>query len=137
MANELQVLVVEDRWMLADAFRLVLEGESDIASLLPVTGVEAIAVCRSARPDVILVDADLRDTDGFALVGQIRLACPDSRVVMLSELPDRDLENRAAEVGASSLVSTRRAAEDLPGMVRQLAAGGRPFDLRERGTDLG
>ena len=137
MAKKLQVLIVEDRWMLADAFRLVLEGESDIDSLPPVTGVEAVEVCRNARPDVVLVDADLRDTDGFALVGQIRLACPDSRVVMLYELPDRDLEKRAAVVGASSLISTRLAAEDLPGMVRQVAASGQPFDLRERGTDLG
>jgi two-component system, NarL family, response regulator DesR len=137
VSGELRVLIVEDRWLLADAFRLLLEDEPDIALLPSVQGLDAVEICRSARPDVALVDIDLRSADGLTLARQVREASASTKVMVMSELPDRKLERRATEAGASLVVSTRRAAGQLPQLVRQVAGAVPPADPRERGTDLG
>lgn len=123
MSERLRVLIVEDQWMLADAFTLILEGESDIVLLPTVSdGLSALEACVESQPDVVLLDIDVPGMDGFTVAREIARTCVGVKIVMISALPDPPLMRRAAKAGARGLMSKQRAADDIAGVLRKAAA---------------
>jgi DNA-binding NarL/FixJ family response regulator len=99
----------------ADGFEVV--GEA-------VDGASAIERVRAARPDVVLLDVQLPDTDGFVVAGAL-LAGPTSAsraaIVLTSS---RDAGEYAAELVRARLPFI--AKEDLSGPAIRLALADRP-----------
>ncbi|MGD2136085.1 MAG: response regulator [Gemmatimonadales bacterium] len=75
-----KVLFIEDERELRDAYRRYFEGRYDMA--FAGTGAEAIPQLDSFRPDVIVLDMRLPDTDGIDLLHRIRDGLPEVPVVV-------------------------------------------------------
>ena len=79
-----RVLIVDDeplvRWSLSAGLR--------VAGFDPVTascGTEALALaCGRPAPAVVLIDAELYDTDSLVLIDQVRAAAPGCRILALT-----------------------------------------------------
>jgi DNA-binding NarL/FixJ family response regulator len=83
--NRLKVLLVDDH----DRFRqsvvsfLNEQGFIEIVGEA-VSGEEAIAQTEQLRPDLVLMDLDIRERDGFQATREIKLRVPRTKVVILS-----------------------------------------------------
>ena len=74
------------------------------------------------RPDVIVLDLSLPDVSGLEACRQIKLAAPETIIVLLTAADDVDVRASAFRVGASAFVVKHLAAGELEGTIRQLFA---------------
>ena len=87
MADEdlIEVVLVEDNDVYREALELMLEVTPDIRVVAAVgDGEAALEVCRQLAPDVVLVDYRLPGLDGVETTTELRSACPDAAVVVLT-----------------------------------------------------
>ena len=104
--SKLKVLVVEDSKVALKAISGYIEAMG-VQPLLAVNGHDAIALYTSERPDIILLDIILPDTDGYEVARQIRsLQGKDewTAIIFLSVMSkDEDLA-RGIEVGGDDYI---------------------------------
>jgi DNA-binding NarL/FixJ family response regulator len=101
-----------------------------LRSLLPVSrfevceckdGAEAVETFGRFRPDWVLMDVSMKDTDGIAATRLLTAAFPDAHVVMVMDSLEVRLRNAArnagacAFVGKENLLEVRSLLESPPG----------------------
>jgi DNA-binding NarL/FixJ family response regulator len=88
-------------------------------------GREAIELYATLRPDVLLLDVEMRSLNGIEAARQVRAADPQARILMLSMHggPLHVLE--ALKAGATGYLMKDDAFTDLLAAVRSVAAGRR------------
>src|SRR4051794_6986064 len=97
------VLVVEDDPKLRDLLRQYLEREG-LSVLSTGSGVEALALARSARPDLVVLDLGLPDLPGDSVAVELtgRQRIP---VLMLTARAEEADRVRGLELGADDYVT--------------------------------
>lgn len=127
MAREtknIKVLIADDHRSFAEALRTVIDLERGlIVSEVVGDGAEAVAVVERDHPDVVLLDIEMPGIDGIAATRAIKLASPDTQVVILTAHEDDTLIARAVEAGASGFLSKLRPVADVAGAVRAVTRG--------------
>jgi DNA-binding NarL/FixJ family response regulator len=90
----LRALIVDDNAAFLATARCLLEREGmDIVGMVS-TGTEALHASEEHNPDVILVDVDLGQENGFDLTERLHSASGGRRsVVLMSVYPEQDLED--------------------------------------------
>jgi DNA-binding NarL/FixJ family response regulator len=89
------------------------------------TASAAIEACRSRRPDLLILDLELPDTDGFRVLSDLDdIERPES-VLVLSDHAEGDLVLRALRLGARGYVTKAEGLRDLSGTIRRVLAGER------------
>jgi len=117
------VLTVEDDPIIRADLRLVLEDAGFSVCPDARDGIEAVALARDLRPDLVLLDLGLPHLDGVEATRQI-VAERDVPIVALTGR-SRQLAERALEAGARSYVLKPFAPGELVGaLVDALAAQG-------------
>ncbi|GAC55780.1 putative two-component response regulator [Gordonia amicalis NBRC 100051 = JCM 11271] len=98
------VVVADDQAMVRQGFSALLAAQPDLSVLGDAAdGVEAVEVCRRARPDVVLMDVRMPRKDGLWAAEQILSAGlePPTRVLMLTTFDIDDYVYEALRIGAS------------------------------------
>ena len=100
------VLVVDDETMVGNLLRRILEA-GGFGVALASNGDEALRGARDERPDVILLDVHMPDTDGFELCRQFKSdpATADVPIVLLSGDDDESKQERGLEAGAADFLA--------------------------------
>jgi CheY-like chemotaxis protein len=83
-AGKRRVLVVEDEPELARIIEAFLAAAGGFDVVVANSGAEALARCREASPDLVVVDLELPDTDGARLLAQLRELVRDLPAVACS-----------------------------------------------------
>jgi two-component system LytT family response regulator len=71
MSEPLRVVIDDDEPLARDAIRLLLERERDLVVAGEATGSDAAALIARTRPDILFLDIQMPEVDGFALLDQI------------------------------------------------------------------
>jgi CheY-like chemotaxis protein/HPt (histidine-containing phosphotransfer) domain-containing protein len=97
------VLLIDDQPFVGTALARLIAGEHDLQLHCCTDGTRALAHATSIRPDVILQDLVMADTDGLALTRMFRAnpATADIPVIVLSGHDSSDTRTQAAEAGAN------------------------------------
>lgn len=120
----IRVLVVEDHQVMAQALRVLLDGEADMDVVGAVATVaDALRLAAEARPDVILADYRLPDGTGADIAAAVRLHRPRPAVVLLSAVDTVAALLAAVESGARGYLLKSSAASDVFHAVRRAARG--------------
>ncbi|MCS7207644.1 MAG: response regulator transcription factor [Dehalococcoidia bacterium] len=147
----ISVLIVDDHALFREGIKTVLSSQPDIQVVGEAgTGQEGIALARTLRPDVVLMDVRLPDMDGLEAARAVHTAVPTCRVIILTGLDDPEYLKRALLAGAAgyrlksvspeSLVRDIRTIMDggsivdaslWPALVKALAASGPPLTPEE------
>jgi DNA-binding NarL/FixJ family response regulator len=110
-ATTIRVLIADDHTMFAEALTTLLERHDRIEVVgAATTGADAIDQALMHRADVVVMDVGMPGLDGFETTRRLRTIAPTTRVIVLTGLSDSDLEQRAADAGASALL-TKGAAD--------------------------
>jgi two-component system, NarL family, nitrate/nitrite response regulator NarL len=110
----IRVLVVDDhpvvrrgiRSCLAQAGQIEVVGEAS-------DGVEALALAKTCRPDVVLADINMPHMNGLALTDALRRELPSARVLILSMHTNTDYVLRILRSGAKGYVLKDADAAEL------------------------
>jgi DNA-binding NarL/FixJ family response regulator len=93
------VLIVDDHAGFRATARRLLEGEGYEVVGDSEDAATALAVAKETRPEVVLLDVQLPDLDGFELTEQLIAIDPEIKVVLISS---RDVEDFGQYVETSS-----------------------------------
>jgi DNA-binding NarL/FixJ family response regulator len=88
------------------------------------TAAAATDACRSNTPDLLVLDLDLPDAEGFRVLIDLDDQRPDA-VLVLADRADGDLVLRALRLGARGYVTKAEGLRDLPATIRRVLSGER------------
>ncbi|WNB85385.1 response regulator transcription factor [Cellulomonas sp. ATA003] len=100
-----RVLVVDDHVTFAELLADALDREPDLVSVGHAVSVaESVEMSRRLTPDLVVMDVQLPDGDGFVATRRITDRSPATRVVMLTAQADVSHLTRARLAGACGLL---------------------------------
>ncbi|MDT0632231.1 response regulator [Rubrivirga litoralis] len=113
------LLVDDDATFLQHAARFLGQGGAVRVVGTARSADEGVALAQSVRPDVVVLDLSMPDTDGFAALPIFRAAAPGAAVVVVTTHEGSHYRTRALALGAAGFVPKRRLVDDLlPEIVR-------------------
>jgi two-component system NarL family response regulator len=97
----MRVLIAEDHFVTRSGLKAIFGSEADIQIVGEAeTGAQTIALFRSLRPDVAVIDLRLPDMSGVDVIRAIRAEFQDARVLVLTGSDASETVYRAMEAGA-------------------------------------
>lgn len=109
-----KVFVCEDHTIIIDGLRLLLETNPDFTFAgFTTDGKELIQLIEKTQPDILLLDLNLKEHDGFSLLDQLRKTNAQVKVLILTMYEDEELINRAKKLGASGYLPKNIGNEAL------------------------
>jgi DNA-binding NarL/FixJ family response regulator len=129
MDKRRRLILADDHHLLRRGFKSLLSGESDLEVIGEASnGIEAIEMCRSLRPDLILMDVRMPEMDGITATSRIKEELPGVSVLMVTmhENPDYLLE--ALNAGAAGYVLKDAPADRLISAVHRTLNGESPLN---------
>ena len=124
------VLVAEDQLVIREGLAELFEDEDIKIVEEAVTGRDAIKKTRKVKPDVLLMDVLMPDTDGLDALEKIRDTSPQTRVLMMSAHDNPTYVARSVALGADGFILKTAKAEDLVDAVKRAARGEPSTDAR-------
>jgi DNA-binding NarL/FixJ family response regulator len=120
----IDVLLADDQALVRDGFRALIDREPGMRVVAEAAdGVEAIALTRRHRPDVVLMDIRMPNIDGLTATTRV-LALPDPpRVLVLTTFDRNEWVYEALRAGASGFLLKDVRGGQLTHAIRTVAAG--------------
>jgi len=84
----------------------------------------ALRAIKEARPDLVLLDVSLKESDGLELAKELRVHVPDLAILMLSMHDEALYTERALRAGARGYLMKEEAPQTLLAAVRKVLEGG-------------
>lgn len=120
----IRVLVVDDQAVVREGIVSILSFQSDISIVGQARdGVEAIAMAKQDKPDVILLDLFMPKQDGLDSIKQLREVAPNAKILILTGSADPDLAFRAIQAGAIGYLLKDTTWEQLLKAIRDVSIG--------------
>jgi len=120
----LRVLLADDHQLMRSGVRLMLNREPGIDVVGEASdGREAVALAKSLRPDVVIMDIGMPNLNGIEAAGQMTQENPELAVMILSMHPDETYVLRALRAGARGYLLKDSAEADLIKAVHVVANG--------------
>jgi DNA-binding NarL/FixJ family response regulator len=122
----IRVVLVDDQALIRGGLRSILDQEPDISVVGEAgDGRQAVAVCRSLRPDVVLMDVQMPVLDGISAARELLADARSDglRVVILTTFDLDEYVRPALAAGVSGFLLKDTPAERLGDAVRTVAGG--------------
>jgi DNA-binding NarL/FixJ family response regulator len=123
----MKVLLVDDHPLILSALKTVIEGLADDVTVVGVSSAQAARQTLKAGDaefDLVLLDLNLGDANGFDLLSELREAYPSLPVVVVSASDRASDVIRAIDLGAMGFVPKRATNDTLLEALRLVMSGG-------------
>jgi NarL family two-component system response regulator LiaR len=123
----IRLLIVDDHAIVRQGLRAIIRVTPDMELVGEAGGGrEAVEVAAALRPDVVLMDLVMPETDGVAAITLIKRAQPRVRIIALTTFAEADLVLRAVQAGADGYLLKDVDVQELTHAIRTVH-GGQPF----------
>jgi DNA-binding NarL/FixJ family response regulator len=120
----IRVAIVDDEALVRSGFRMILTAAPDIEVVGTFDGSETTDSIIDGNPDVVLLDIRMPGRSGLDILRDIRKLPTPPAVAVLTTFASDDHIARALGEGAAGFLVKDTDPEQLPALVRSLAAGG-------------
>ncbi len=122
----MKILVCDDHALIREAMRGVLKDLVPDACVIEASDARQLADVIQRNPDLalLLLDLNLPDQDGLAILAGLRDSHPAISVVVLSAFQDRETVRRALDLGALGFIPKNTEREVVLNALRLVLAGG-------------
>ena len=128
MAAPIRILLADDHPVMRDGISHILNREPDLEVVGQVgDGHQLLNVCESIRPDVLVLDLVMPGPPALLVVGKVREACPETRIVIFSAYESYVDFQELLRLGISAFVSKDERPEVVIQAVRVAHAGSTLF----------
>lgn len=122
--ENVRILIVDDNYDHATGIRELIKIESDYEVVSIAASAEiAITLIKKHKPDIVLLDINMPETDGITAIQEIKKLNEKTRIVALTGYDDSDLIFRAMKVGARGYILKTMAAAQLILAISEVASG--------------
>jgi DNA-binding NarL/FixJ family response regulator len=120
----ISLLVVDDHTLVRAGLCRIFKDEGDIEVVGETgSGREAVELCKRLKPDVVILDYGLPDTDGLDVTSQLIALGTGSKILVLTMYANEDFAIRLIRAGASGFVVKGASPDELLAAVRKVAQG--------------
>lgn len=120
----LPVVIADDHPVFRKGLRQIIEAEPDLEIVGEAEdGAAALALLRSHKPTVAVLDLDMPRMDGFEVIRAAKQEGLGISIVILTMHKDEDLFNEALSLEVRGYILKDSAVTDIVGSIRAAAAG--------------
>jgi DNA-binding NarL/FixJ family response regulator len=120
----ISILIVDDHAVLRFGLRTILESQKRLVVVGEAADRStALALATAKQPDIVLLDLDLGDENGFDLLPNILDVAPNTRVLVLTGSRDTAAHERVVLLGAMGIVLKETALELILKAIEKVYAG--------------
>ncbi|MER0242031.1 response regulator transcription factor [Streptomyces sp. HSW2009] len=120
----MSVLLVDDHQVVRRGLRTFLEVQEDIVVVGEAcNGAEGVARAEELRPDVVLMDVKMPDTDGIEALRRLRELQNPAKVLVVTSFTEQRTVVPALRAGAAGYVYKDVDPDALAGAIRSVYAG--------------
>ena len=132
----MRVLIVDDESLIRMDLRDIIESCGHEVVAEGTNGVEALALCKKHKPDIILMDVKMPELDGIEAARQIGFH-HEAPVVLLTSYSQQDLIDKARDSGVYGyLIKPVREEQLVPTLEMALGRYKSDAQLREKMAEL-
>ncbi len=143
MSNNISILIIEDNKLIKAGIKSLFENENGYTVIGEAdSGKEALKIAEESKPNVILLDLGLPDTDGTRLITKLHEKSEFSRIIVLTAHDNEEEIKKCISEGVYAYIIKDINVETLLKVVQTVNSGAMWFDpkivpvLRNSNTDL-
>jgi len=122
------IVLVEDHAILREGLRALIEQESDLEVVGEAsTGAEGVRVVQDTSPTLVITDLAMPGGSGLRTIDELRAACPNLRVLVLTAYCTDQYIGAALSAGADGYVLKDASRAELLQAIRSVIAGQKYF----------
>lgn len=122
--KRIRILVVEDQNVVREGLIAILKYQADMEVVGEAEdGIRAVEVARKTRPEVILLDMVMPRQDGLMTIPKLKLAVPETKILVLSSFAESDRVFQAIKAGALGYMLKDATRVQLLQAIRDIASG--------------
>ncbi|MCL2562685.1 MAG: response regulator transcription factor [Oscillospiraceae bacterium] len=120
----MKLLIVDDDPLIRKSLSLTLAREEDITVVGTASdGAEAVELCETLAPEILLMDIRMPGMDGIAATRLIKQRYPHVRIMMLTTFDDKPNIQQALAAGADGYLIKTDKISDIAGKLRIMMDG--------------
>ena len=121
----IRILLVDDHRIVREGLASMLSTQADLRVVgEAATGREALASIQRLQPDIVLLDLEMPDLDGVAVLEQMQPAFSAARVIVLTAYGTEERILDAVRAGARGYLLKSAGLDEVLRAVRVVAEGG-------------
>jgi len=118
------ILIVDDHPVLRRGLATLIESEPDLSVCSEAaTCAAALEAIRESRPDLVIVDLALEESDGLDLVKEMKASHPEIPALVLSMHDEKVFAERSLRAGARGYVTKQQLDDTVLIAIRRLLDG--------------
>ena len=118
-----RILLVDDETMLLDSLEIILSLNDHMIVGKAHDGSEALEILTRVRPDLALVDLNMKGMGGIELIGEMKQRYPEIKLLVLTTFYDDANITAAIGRGADGYLLKDSGKDAILGAVRQILGG--------------
>jgi DNA-binding NarL/FixJ family response regulator len=119
----IRLLIADDHEVVRSGLKSLLSGTDIEIVGEAATGEEAIRLAGECKPDVVLLDIRMPDSDGLAVLGRLKMQQPPLSVLIFSTYDNPTYVARAVALGASGYVLKGATRDEFIKAIQTVASG--------------
>lgn len=106
--------------IIREGLKGLLSSESDfqVSSLTRFESAELVAKILAGRPDVVLLDVDVLESEGWAVLSDLRSVAPDIATIVISDASEDRRVAGAFELGAHGYLTRDATTDEMASAIR-------------------
>jgi DNA-binding NarL/FixJ family response regulator len=122
--KKIKILLIEDNRILRDGIKAVIDKEADLKIVGASGGNhDALLQARTLKPQVVLMDLGLRNTNGLRVVSILTKELPQTKVIGMGLIPSQQDIIESVQAGAAGFILKDASINDVLGTIRSVARG--------------
>ena len=116
----IRVMLVDDQAMVRRGLKLLMQAFDDLTLVgEAANGVEAVRLCASLQPDVVLMDLTMPEMNGVIATETIHRRYPEVQIIALSSFKDESMVQAALQAGAVSYLPKNVSIDEIAAAIRE------------------
>ncbi|MFD1706917.1 response regulator [Siminovitchia sediminis] len=120
-----KIAIIDDHELFREGVKRILEFEKSFSVVAEGDdGCDAVGIVEEYSPDVVLLDINMKKTNGIEATRQLIERCPESKAIILSIHDEEAYVTHAMKTGAAGYMLKEMDSDELIGAIKVVADGG-------------
>ena len=125
MSDKIRILVADDHPIVRDGLVAILSTQADLEVVAQAgSGQQTLERVAQTEPDVVLLDLEMPEMDGVAVLRRLRVDSPQTRVIIFTAFDTDERILAAVQAGAQGYLLKGAPRDEVFNAVRVVHAGG-------------